>query len=75
MNRKKFAGLIVMMLLSIVGIIWVQIVWIKDAVSIQNRIFNNAVRISLESAANTIESARKMNFFNNLMLLLAIISF
>jgi two-component system phosphate regulon sensor histidine kinase PhoR len=67
MNRKKFAGLIVMMLLSIVGIIWVQIVWIKDAVSIQNRIFNNAVRISLESAANTIESARKMNFFNNLM--------
>jgi two-component system phosphate regulon sensor histidine kinase PhoR len=67
MNRKKFAGLIIMMLLSIVGIIWVQIVWIKDAVSIQNRIFNNAVRISLESAASTIESARKMNFFNNFM--------
>ncbi len=67
MNRKKFAGLLIMMLLSIVGIIWVQIVWIKDAVSIQNKIFNNAVRISLESAANTIESSRKMNFFNNFM--------
>ena len=40
MNRKKFAGLIVMMLLSIIGIIWVQTVWIKKAVDIQNESFN-----------------------------------
>jgi len=67
MNRKKFTGLIIMMLLSIIGIIWVQIVWIKNAVDIQNEGFNNAARQSLISAANTIETSRKMNFFNNFM--------
>jgi len=67
MNRKKFTGLIIMMLLSIIGIIWVQIVWIKNAVDIQNDGFNNAARQSLINAANTIETSRKMNFFNNFM--------
>ena len=67
MNRKKFTGLIIMMLLSIIGIIWVQTVWIKRAVSIQNEGFDYAVRTSLINAANTIESSRKMNFFNNFM--------
>ena len=68
MNRKKFTGLIIMMLLSIFGIIWVQIVWIRNAVDIQNESFNNAVSISLSNAANAIESSRRMNFFNNFML-------
>lgn len=67
MNRKKFAGLITMMLLSIVGIIWVQIVWIRNAVSINNEGFNDRVSISLFNAAKTIESSRQMNFFNNFM--------
>jgi hypothetical protein len=62
MNSKKFAGLIIMMLLSIVGIIWVQIVWIKNAIGIQNDGFNNRVSMSLLNAANSIESSRKMNF-------------
>jgi two-component system phosphate regulon sensor histidine kinase PhoR len=68
MNRKKFAGLIIMMLLSILGIIWVQIIWIKNAIKIRNESFNNAVYISLTNAANAIESARKLNFFNNFVL-------
>lgn len=68
MNKKKFAGLITMMLLSIFGIIWVQIVWIKNAINIRNESFNNAVYISLNNAANSIESARKLNFFNNFVL-------
>lgn len=68
MNRMKFTTLIIMMLLSIIGIIWVQIVWIKNAVTIQNDSFNNAVTISLHNAANAIENSRKMNFFNNYML-------
>lgn len=67
MNRKKFTGLIIMMLLSIVGIIWVQIVWIRNAIEIQNESFNGRVRLSLINAANAIESARKMDFFNNFM--------
>lgn len=69
MNRKKFTGLIIMMLLSIIGIIWVQIVWIRDAVNIQNESFNTAVSVSLTNAANAIESSRRMNFFNNNMLM------
>lgn len=67
MNRMKFTGLIVMMLLSILGIIWVQIVWIRNAIGIQSEGFNNAVSLSLMNAANTIESYRKINFFNNFM--------
>ena len=68
MNRKKFAGLIIMMLLSILGIIWVQIVWIRNAINIRNESFNNAVFVSLSNAANAIESSRKLNFFNNFVL-------
>lgn len=65
MNRKKFSGLIVMMLLSILGIIWIQIVWIRKAVGIRNESFNHAVIVSLNNAANSIESSRKMNFMLN----------
>ncbi len=68
MNKMKFTGLIVMMLLSIIGIIWVQIVWIQKAVGIRNESFNNAVIVSINNAANSMESSRKMNFFNNFML-------
>ena len=67
MNRKKFTGLIIMMVLSIIGIIWVQTVWIKRAVDIQNESFNNAVTMSLINAASSIEYSRRMNFFNNFM--------
>ena len=54
-----------MMALSIIGITWVQIKWIRNAVSTQNDSFNNAVFISLNNAASEIESLRKVNFFNN----------
>jgi two-component system phosphate regulon sensor histidine kinase PhoR len=67
MSRKKFIALIIMMVLSIFGIIWVQIVWIRNAVNIQNNGFNYAVGVSLTNAAGTIETSRKLNFFNNLM--------
>lgn len=67
MNRKKFTGLIVMMVLSIIGIIWVQSAWIKRAVGIQNEGFDNAVSMSIISAANAIENSRKMDFINNYM--------
>ena len=68
MNRKKFGWLIFMMLFSIIGIIWVQIVWIKNAVSVRNESFDYAVNASLGSAADAIETSRKMNFFNNFLI-------
>jgi len=52
-----------MMLLSLAGIIWVQMVWIRNALSIRNENFNRDVFVSLDNAANAIESNREMNFF------------
>jgi two-component system phosphate regulon sensor histidine kinase PhoR len=68
MNRLRFSGLIIMMLLSIIGITWVQVVWISNAVRIRNETFNHAVIVSLNNAAIEIESSRKMNFYRNFML-------
>jgi two-component system, OmpR family, phosphate regulon sensor histidine kinase PhoR len=67
MNRTRFVILLAMMLLSIVGITWVQTLWIRKAVNIQNESFDAAVSVSLANAAQTIEAARRLNFFNNIM--------
>jgi len=63
MSKRKFIGLIFMMVLSLAGIIWVQIVWIRNALDIRNDNFNAAVFASLGNAANAIESNREMSFF------------
>ena len=55
------------MLLSLLGIIWVQSVWIRNAVGTQNDNFNAAVIAGINDAAASIESSREMNFFNNFM--------
>lgn len=68
MSRNKFIGLIIMMVVSIVGILWVQIRWIKNAVSIQNETFDYYVSASIHDAAGAIESSRKTNFFNDYLL-------
>lgn len=67
MNRMRFNGLIVMMLFSIIGIIWVQIIWIRNAIKVRTDTFNYLVTVSLNNAANAIEQSRKMNFFNNFL--------
>ncbi|HOO99156.1 MAG TPA: HAMP domain-containing sensor histidine kinase [Bacteroidales bacterium] len=67
MNRKKFIWLVFMMLFSIIGIIWVQIIWIKNAIGIRNENFDYYAVASLREAASEIESSRKLNFFNNFM--------
>lgn len=63
MSKNKLIGLVFMMLLSLAGIIWVQIIWIRNAMDIRNENFNSAVFASLENAANAIESNREMSFF------------
>jgi two-component system, OmpR family, phosphate regulon sensor histidine kinase PhoR len=67
MNRLKFMTLIGMMLLSLIGIIWVQIIWIRDAVTMQNDSFNNRVIVSLDNARYAIEFGRRMTFLNDFM--------
>ncbi len=68
MNKKKFAWLIFMMVFSIIGITWVQIIWIRNAVGVRNESFDYAVSASLNNAANAIETSRKMDFLNNFLL-------
>ncbi|HVN57794.1 MAG TPA: HAMP domain-containing sensor histidine kinase [Bacteroidales bacterium] len=67
MNRKIFISLVIMMSLSIVGITWVQIIWISNAIKANKESFDNRVFISLNNAANEIESLRKLNTFNNFL--------
>ncbi|HAM10346.1 MAG: hypothetical protein A2X05_00970 [Bacteroidetes bacterium GWE2_41_25] len=67
MNKTKFTGLIIMMVLSIIGIIWVQTRWIINAFAVRNESFNSAVISCLYNAADAIESSRRINFFNNFM--------
>ncbi len=68
MSRSKFVGLIFMMLVSLIGIILVQMVWIKEAVGIRNESFNAIAIGSIREAAESIESSRKMSFFNDYIL-------
>jgi len=68
MSRKRFIGLIFMMLFSIVGIILVQMVWIREAVGIRNESFNAVAISSIRDAVESIESSRKMSFFNDYIL-------
>ncbi len=67
MSKKVFTGLIVMMLLSIIGIIGVQIIWIKNAVDVRNDNFNHVVVSSINKAATDVQASRKMEIFNNFM--------
>lgn len=67
MSRRFFIGLVVMMVLSIVGITLVQVTWIRNAIGKNNENFDNAVFVSLNNAAEEIESIRKMNSFNNFL--------
>jgi two-component system phosphate regulon sensor histidine kinase PhoR len=57
-----------MMLVSIIGIIWVQMIWIRNAVGIRNENFDYYVNSSLHDAAAEIESSRKISFFNNFLM-------
>jgi two-component system phosphate regulon sensor histidine kinase PhoR len=68
MSRNKFIGLIFMMVFSLIGIILVQMVWIKEAVGIRNESFNAIAIASIREAAESIESSRKMSFFNDYIL-------
>ena len=65
MSKSKFRLLIIMMAFSMVGIIWVQAIWIRNAYSIRNESFDNAVVSCLNNAAELVMSSQRMNFYNN----------
>lgn len=68
MNRRKFIGLIVLMAVSLVAIIWVQVIWIGNSIKVQNEQFDFFVISSLRNTASSMETSRRMTFLNELFL-------
>lgn len=68
MNRKRFTWLIIMMVVSLAGITGVQIYWVRNAIAIGNENFTNSVQNALHQAAGSLESSRRVAFFNDFML-------
>ncbi|HCI55447.1 MAG TPA: HAMP domain-containing sensor histidine kinase [Bacteroidales bacterium] len=64
MKNRIFIGLVLMMVLSVAGITYVQITWMRNAIRTTNENFNNAVFLSLNNAAGEIETYQRMNAFN-----------
>ena len=55
------------MLVSLLGIIWVQLIWIQNAIDVRNDLFNSSVYQSLQTTARKIESSRNMEFLRRMM--------
>ncbi len=68
MNRRKFKGLIVLMVVSILAIVWVQVTWIRNSVKSQNEQFDFFVINSLRNTAHSMETNRRMNFLNEMFI-------
>jgi two-component system phosphate regulon sensor histidine kinase PhoR len=68
MNRKKFTGLIVLMVVSIIAIIWVQVTWISNSVRAQSEQFDFFVINSLRNTAHSMETNRRMSFLNEMFI-------
>jgi len=52
MKRKTFLLIVIITALSLVGIIFIQVFWIRNAVQLQEKIFDNRVRVALKSVVN-----------------------
>ncbi len=68
MNKQRFIGLIVLMVVSITAIIWVQATWIGNSVRVQNEQFDFFVINSLRNTAHSMETNRRMNFLNDMFI-------
>jgi two-component system, OmpR family, phosphate regulon sensor histidine kinase PhoR len=64
MNRKKFIGLILLMVISLSGITWVQVRWISNAVRVRNEQFDYLVANCLRNTAGFIETSAQISFLN-----------
>lgn len=68
MNKRKFTGLILLMVVSVVAIIWVQVTWIGNSVRVQSEQFDFFVINSLRNTASSMETNRRMNFLNDMFI-------
>ena len=67
MNRKTFLLIVIITAFSLVGMIFIQVFWIKNALELQERIFHYRVRVALKGVVNglietKLDSAAAMPF-------------
>jgi two-component system, OmpR family, phosphate regulon sensor histidine kinase PhoR len=67
MNKKVFTGLLVLMGISILGIIFVQLVWINNAIKVKNELFARDVNEALNNTTNQLERLHDVNVVNEMM--------
>ena len=68
MNKRKFTGLIALMVVSVIAIIWVQVTWIGNSIRVQSEQFDFFVINSLRNTARSMETNRRMNFLNDMFI-------
>ncbi|MGB8357856.1 MAG: hypothetical protein WCD55_04495, partial [Bacteroidales bacterium] len=68
MTKRRLIGLIALMALSLIAIIWVQIVWIGNSIKVRNEQFDFFVINSLRNTAQSMESSRRLSFLNEMFL-------
>ena len=66
MNKKIFAGLVILMGVSILGIIVVQLVWMNNAVKVKNELFDRSVNEALNKTVDRLEDLHDISVFGNM---------
>ena len=56
------------MVFSLLGIIWVQLIWVENAITVRNDLFRRSVYNSLQETARSIETSRQMEFYRRMMI-------
>lgn len=66
MNKRRLFGLILLMVISLGGIIWVQVTWIGNAIKVSNDQFDFFVINSLRNTARSMEASRRLTLLNEM---------
>jgi two-component system phosphate regulon sensor histidine kinase PhoR len=67
MNKKLFAGIIVLMGISILGIIAVQLIWMNNAIRVKNELFNRSVNEALNNTVEKLENLHNFGIVNHMV--------
>ncbi len=67
MNKKVFTGLVVLMGISILGIIIVQLVWMNNAISVKNELFDRSVNEAMNNTVRRLEDLHNFDVVNRMV--------
>lgn len=69
MNKRRFAALVILMSLSLIGIIAVQVYWIQRTVEDKEQQFSTTIKTIMEKVTDRIETRERQDYWNQLLLL------